>query len=109
MMEDLWNASDLIAEMKCNRAIFKAKDIFEKLFRWLDRDQDGLVTRHDLIYGISRIMIRDADLDEVQTVFKKFDKKNTGKINRESFLVAMASGTLKKSLTNIMNTDTLFK
>jgi Ca2+-binding EF-hand superfamily protein len=108
MMEDLWDASDIIAELKCNRAIDRAKDIFEKLFRWLDRDQDGFVSPHDLIYGISRIMIRDVDLNEIKSIFITHDPKKTGKINRISWILAMGSGMLKNSLSNNLNTKTLF-
>ena len=108
-MEDLWGAADVIAEQKCNLAIGKANDIFERLFRWLDRDQDGLISAHDMIYGISRIMIRDANIDEVNNIFVKFDLKKTGKINRKAWLLAMSNGMLKKSLKNDFNTETLEK
>ncbi len=106
-MEDLWEASDVIAEQKCNQAVQKAKDIFEKLFRWLDRDSDGFISAHDIIYVVSRIMIRDADLDEINSIFLRYDKKKTGKINRKSWLLAMSSGMLQKSLKNDLNTETL--
>ena len=101
MMEDLWGAADVIAEQKCNSAIAKANEIFERLFRWLDRDQDGLISAHDMIYGISRIMIRDANIDEVNNIFVKYDVKKTGKINRKIWLNAMSNGMLKKSLKNV--------
>ena len=109
MMEDLWGAADVIAEQKCNSAIAKANEIFERLFRWLDRDQDGLISAHDMIYGISRIMIRDANIDEVNNIFVKYDVKKTGKINRKIWLNAMSNGMLKKSLKNDLNTETLEK
>lgn len=108
-MEDLWGAADVIAEGKCNVALAKSKDIFERLFRWLDRDSDGWVSPHDVIYGVSRIMIRDADLDEVNAIFVKYDPKKTGKINRNSWLLAMSNGMLKKSLKNELNTETFEK
>ena len=109
MMEDLWGAADVIAEQKCNLALGKAKEIFERLFRWLDRDQDGLISPHDIIYGISRIMIRDANIDEVNNIFVKYDPKKTGKIDRKTWLLAMSNGMLKKSFKNELNTETLEK
>ena len=109
LMEDLWGAADVIAQQKCNQALAKAKDAFERLFRWLDRDQDGFVTAHDVIYGVSRIMIRDADIDEVNAIFVKYDPKKTGKIDRKSWLLAMSNGLLKRSLKNELNTETFEK
>ena len=108
-MEDLWGASDVLAGKKCNLALGKAKEIFERLFRWLDRDQDGLISAHDMIYGISRIMIRDANIDEVNNIFVKYDTMKTGKIDRKSWLLAMSNGLLKLSLKNELNTETLEK
>jgi Ca2+-binding EF-hand superfamily protein len=107
LMEDLWEASDVIAEQKCNQAVQRAKDIFDKLFRWLDRDHDGYISAHDIIYGVSRIMIRDANLDEINSIYLKYDKKKTGKINKKTWLVAMASGMLVNSLRNDLNSETL--
>jgi len=109
LMEELWGAADNAAQGKCNQALAKAQDIFERLFRWLDRDQDGLISPHDMIYGISRIMIRDADIDEINKIFAQYDPKKTGKINRKSYLLAMSNGMLKKSLKNEQNTGTLEK
>ena len=36
------------------------------LFKWLDRDGDKYITPEDMIYGISRILIRDVNLKEVK-------------------------------------------
>jgi Ca2+-binding EF-hand superfamily protein len=64
-MEDLWISADKIQEQKCSIAYRKSLEVFEKLFEWLDRDGDGKIKAEDMIYGISRIMIRDADVKEV--------------------------------------------
>jgi len=109
LMEDLWGASDVLAEKKCNIALSKSREIFERLFRWLDRDQDGFISAYDMIYGISRIMIRDVSVDEVNNILAKYDKKKTGKIDRNSWVLAMVNGMLKNSLKNELNTETLEK
>lgn len=64
-MEDMWTFADLLNQQKCKNGLNKAKNIFYYLFKWLDRDQDGYITPEDMIYGISRIMIRDVDMKEV--------------------------------------------
>jgi hypothetical protein len=35
------------------------------LFNWLDRDNDKFITQQDMLFGISRIMLKDADISEV--------------------------------------------
>jgi Ca2+-binding EF-hand superfamily protein len=108
-MEDLWNSADMLQEQKCNVAFNKSKEIFVRLFHWLDRDQDAMITPEDMIYGISRIMIRDVDMKEIQATFAKYDPKKTGKINLDSFLLAIANGSLDKTFKDELLTNTFIK
>jgi Ca2+-binding EF-hand superfamily protein len=108
-MEDLWNSADRLQEQNCNAAFTRAKDVFVKLFHWLDRDKDNLITPEDMIYGISRIMIRDVDMKEVQGVFAKYDTKKSGKINLDSFLLATANGLLDNTFKDQFMTATFIK
>lgn len=108
-MEDLWNSADRLQEQNCNAAFTRAKDVFVKLFHWLDRDKDNLITPEDMIYGISRIMIRDVDMKEVQGVFAKYDTKKAGKINLDSFLLAAANGLLDNTFKDQFMTATFIK
>ena len=64
-MEDMWTFSDLLNQEKCKNGLNKAKNIFFYLFKWLDRNQDNFITPEDMIYGISRILVRDVDMKEV--------------------------------------------
>jgi len=64
-MEQMWTFKDTINEKKCLNSMNKAKNTFYYLFKWLDRDEDKFITPEDMIYGISRIMIRDVDMKEV--------------------------------------------
>lgn len=91
-MEDLWRSTDIIEENKCYAAFDKAKGIFINLFKWLDRDQDNLIGPEDFTYGVSALMIRDVDFEEVLSVFEG------KKINLEQFLLAIGKGELDKSL-----------
>ena len=42
-----------------------SKDAFTKLFYWLDRDNDSWITQQDMLFGISKIMLKDASIKEV--------------------------------------------
>lgn len=64
-MEKMWTFADMLNQQKCQNGLNKAKNTFYYLFKWLDRDQDSFITPEDMIYGISRIMIRDVDMKEV--------------------------------------------
>jgi hypothetical protein len=108
-MEDLWNSADMLQEQKCNVAFNKSKDIFIKLFHWLDRDQDNFIIPEDMIYGISRIMIRDVDMKEIQKVFVKYDTKKSGKIDLETFLLAIANGDLDNTFKDELLTQNFIK
>jgi Ca2+-binding EF-hand superfamily protein len=64
-MEDMWTFSDILNQEKCQNGLNKAKSVFSYLFKWLDRDRDNFITPEDMIYGVSRIMVRDVDMKEV--------------------------------------------
>lgn len=68
-MEDLWNVRDILSQKKCVFALQKSTKIMLDLFKWLDRDGDKYITPEDMIYGISRILIRDVNLKEVKLLF----------------------------------------
>lgn len=68
-MEDLWNLGDKIGEKNCKTKINKSLNVFGDLFKFLDRDEDKKITPEDMIYGISRIMVRDVDVAEVLNIF----------------------------------------
>ncbi len=64
-MEDLWNVRDVLSQKKCVFALQKSTKIMLDLFKWLDRDGDKYISPEDMIYGISRILVRDVNLNEV--------------------------------------------
>jgi Ca2+-binding EF-hand superfamily protein len=107
--EDLWNSADMLQEQNCKEAFNKSKEVFDKLFEWLDRDHDGGVNPEDMIFGISRMMIRDADIEEVGKVFAKYDPNKTGKINKENFNLAVINGLLDKSFRDTTFKETFIK
>jgi len=107
LMEDLWNSADLITEKKCNLAFRRAKDVFQRLFKWLDRDNDNMVDKEDIMFGVSRIMVRDADVDEINKVFAKYDTEKTGKLDYERLILAISNGMLDKTLRDPLINETL--
>jgi len=58
-----------------------SRDVFNKLFLWLDRDNDSFITQQDMLFGISKIMLKDASIIEViiLNLINK-DKKSVPKI-----------------------------
>ena len=108
-MEELWNSADMLQEQSCMVGFNRSKEIFERLFHWLDRDQDKFISPEDIIYGVSRIMIRDVDMKEIQNVFTKYDTEKKGKINMEHFLLAIANGDLVKTFKDEFFTATFLK
>ena len=108
-MEELWSASDQLQEQRCDTGFQKSKETFTAFFKWLDRDNDGFITMEDCIYGISRMMFRDVDFSEVKTVFELYDKQKTGKIDVNTFMLAIANGKLDKTFKDPNFTDTMAK
>jgi Ca2+-binding EF-hand superfamily protein len=109
MGEGLWKAADGLQEKKCDVAFNKAKEVFDKLFEWLDRDGDGSIGPEDMMYGISRMMIRDADLGEIEKVFAKYDTEKSGKLNKEKFNLAVVNGLLDNSFGDANFKETFIK
>ncbi len=107
--EDLWNSSDMLKEQSCNLGFVKSQEVFRKLFEWLDRDKDSFITPEDMIYGISRIMIRDVDVKEIQGVFEEYDKEKTGKLDLQNFLLGITNGKLDLTFGNPLMTNTFIK
>ena len=105
-MEDLWDISDAISEAKCGTGFDKAMEVWDGFFKWLDRDNDSFLVMEDMIYGISKMMYRDVDLEEVKLVFAEYGGAEK-KISYDSFVLAIANGLLTKSLSDPNMTETL--
>lgn len=97
-MEELWNDENRLENEECQVNFGKAKDTFSNVFDWLDRDKDGMISKEDMLYGISRIMLRDADQKEIDLVFEKYDKEKKGKISKRDFILCAINGMLDLSL-----------
>ena len=98
--EDMWEISDKNSERKCATGYDKSIEVWDGLFKWLDRDNDQMLKVEDLIFGISKIMYTDVDKDEVKNVFTTYAAKD-GKLNYENFVLAIANGFLDKTLGGI--------
>ena len=72
-MEDLWNIDDKIESRNCKTKVNRAMNIFAEVFKYLDRDEDQKISPEDMIYGLSRIMVRDVDVGEVNKISIKLN------------------------------------
>jgi Ca2+-binding EF-hand superfamily protein len=104
--EDLWEISDSIQEQKCAAGFDKAMEVWDGFFKWLDRDNDGFLVMEDMIYGISKMMYRDVDMDEINKVFNEYGGPKK-KISYDNFVLSIANGLLDKSLKDPNFTETL--
>ena len=96
-MEDMWDNAELIQEREYNKSIIQAKNVFSDLFRWLDRDNDDLVSQEDILYGLSRVLLKDVNRNEVDTVFEMYDVNKNGKINLNDFILSIENGLFDKT------------
>lgn len=104
-MEGLWDVSDQVQMRNCGFAYDKTIATWQKLFDWLDRDNDKWITMEDMIHGISKVMYRDVNMDEIANVFKKYDPKKLDKINYQSFVLSIINGLLDETLKNPITPD----
>jgi Ca2+-binding EF-hand superfamily protein len=110
LMEELWDSADFTKEQQCNIAFDKSLNVFEKLFKWLDRDGDLFLEPEDMIYGVSRIMFRDVDMNEIQTVFDKYKiAGKDGKLSKDNFFTALINEELTKTFKDELVTSTFIK
>lgn len=96
-MEDMWDNAELIQEREYNEVIIQAKNVFSDLFRWLDRDNDDLISQEDILYGLSRVLLKDVNRNEVDTVFEMYDVNKNGKINLNDFILSIENGLFDKT------------
>jgi Ca2+-binding EF-hand superfamily protein len=108
-MEDLWENIDTHNSEMVKHAFMVSKNIFHKLFHWLDRDNDTKIQLSDMIFGISRVMLKDSNVKEVKNVFAIYDPKKTGKISQEDFVLAIINGYLKETLSDQKISDSFIK
>lgn len=97
-MEELWNDENRLENEECQLNFGKAKDTFVNVFDWLDRDKDGMISKEDMLYGISRIMLKDAEQKEIDLIFEKYDREQKGKISKRDFILSAINGMLELSL-----------
>ena len=112
-MIDLWKVSEQNNEETCKKAMEKTNDVFKKLFDWLDKNKAGKITGTDMLFGLSKIMYKDAKKNEIEKVMTRYgtetnpeDSKNNPnpdkilqrEITYDQFLLAIANGLLDNTL-----------
>ena len=71
--------------------------MFSELFHWLERDNDGLINQKDILYGLSRVLLKDVNRNEIDTVFETYDINKNGKINLNDFILSIENGLFDKT------------
>ena len=99
-MEYLWEIDENRETSICNNAINKSHKIFENLFDYLDRDNDGYLIKEDIKYGLSRVMMKDVDSDEVDNIYNIYDPNNFGKISKDDLFIAIANGMMDRTFND---------
>jgi Ca2+-binding EF-hand superfamily protein len=65
-MEDMWMFVEDESLYKCDSALEEATAVFSNLFSWLDKDGDKFVSKQDLMFGLSKIMGKDANEEKIE-------------------------------------------
>lgn len=60
----------------------------DKIFKKLDKNNDGVLTKEELVQGYASVYGQDLSEEEVLAIFKKMDMNNDGKIEYSEFIVA---------------------
>ena len=93
MMSSLYDTRDRLEEQKCLNSYDKAIDTMNNFYKWLDQKGTGTIGESELLYGISKMMSRDADEAEISSLLKK----NGGTITKDALVLAIANGELDKT------------
>lgn len=96
MIGSMYDVRDNLEEQKCLNSYEKAVDVLNNFYRWLDQTGTGNVGESELLFGISKMMGRDADESEISNVLKK----NGGKLSNDGLILAIANGDFDKTFIN---------
>jgi len=60
----------------------------DKIFKKLDKNKDGILTKEELVQGYAEIYGQDLAEEEIIQIFDKMDMNKDGKIEYSEFIVA---------------------
>ncbi|CAD8109050.1 unnamed protein product [Paramecium sonneborni] len=98
MTKVLTNMRKFTEQQKLQEAVFKfivnqlatkeEKAELLKIFQCLDTNQDGKLSKEELLVGYSKIMKPIEAAEEVNRIFQQVDKNNSGSIDYTEFVIA---------------------
>ena len=59
-----------------------------KTFKALDTNNDGLLSREELLIGLKKVMNENEAAEEVERIMRDIDKNNSGSIDYSEFVAA---------------------
>ena len=82
----------------------REKKEMQKMFKALDTDGNGRLSKQELIDGYEKVFGEAADIEKVETIFAAVDTDNSGEIDYHEFLVASMNETKIMSDKNLKET-----
>lgn len=107
-MENIWTYSQYATEKICVSALRRSIAVFEKLFDYLDSDHDDKIDRSNLKYGLSYVMNKDLNADDLEKTFALYDKDNDKFLSKSEFILASMNGILVRSVEDPSITASFF-
>jgi calcium-dependent protein kinase len=80
----------------------KLTDIYQEI----DRDQDGLLNKEEIVEAFKKFEINNSGQDDIEDIIKRIDRNDNGTIDYSEFVIAAIN---KKKLLDKKNLEATFK
>lgn len=86
LLEALFDVEQQEFEKECLTDLEEAYDVFRNLFKYLDQDRNGMITKENWLHGMAYLMHREMNEDDVEKAFKLFDEDKDGHLDWLEFI-----------------------